>query len=272
MQLIIPAYNEAMRLPRTLAALRRFVAASHWARGALEVLVVDNASTDATAEVAAAADCALLPVRVVPCAVRGKGAAVRAGVEASTADIVGFMDADGATDLSALDEALDLLAAGADVALGSRAVPGAVTTERHSTVRALGARGYRRLTRYLVPGIADTQCGFKVMRGDLAREVFGATTTIGFSFDVEVLARASRGGARLAEFPVIWTDVPGSTFSPARHGFSSFASLAAIGLRLGRRDAVPAFAPALAPPVLAGTTVVIPAPVAAPRLELVAEA
>lgn len=227
MQLVIPAYNEAGRLPRTLAALRRQVASEPLLSG-IEVIVVDNASTDATAAAAAKASSHLMPVRVLSCATRGKGAAVRAGVAVTDDPVVGFMDADGATDLSALTTGLRLIEGGADVALGSRGVVGSETNERHTAIRTWGARGYRRCARSLVPGIHDTQCGFKLMRGDLARSVFAETRTRGFSFDVEVLARALRAGAKLAEFPVSWVDVPGSTFHPARHGLNSFAALAAI--------------------------------------------
>lgn len=248
MQLVIPAYNEAGRLPRTLAALRRHIAADP-IRGGLEVIVVDNASTDGTAIAAERADSGTLPVRVLHCATRGKGAAVRAGVAATDDAVVGFMDADGATDLAALRTALRLLDRGADFALGSRGVVGSLTNERHSRVRSLGARGYRRLAAAVVPGVLDTQCGFKVMRGDLARQVFAQTRTRGFSFDVEVLARALRAGAQLAEFPVSWADVPGSTFHPARHGLNSFAALAAIQWRL--RERPDELAPVLdLPPVL----------------------
>ena len=237
MQLIIPAYNEANRLPRTLAALRRRLSQTP-VPGGLEVVVVDNASDDATAAVARTADCPAMPVRVVHCARRGKGAAVRRGIEVTTHPVVGFMDADGATDLRALTDALRLIDAGADIAIGSRAAPGAVITERHSRLRAWGAGGYRRLARRIVPDVGDTQCGFKVIRGDLARSLFARTRSDGFSFDVELLGRAHRAGARIAEFPVSWVDVPGSTFSPTRHGVNSFASLAAIGWRLRERPAI----------------------------------
>jgi len=245
MQLIIPAYNEAARLPRTLSALRRHLAA-HPVAGGVEVIVVDNASTDATAAIAREASSTALPVRVVGCPTRGKGAAVRAGVAVTDDALVGFMDADGATDLSALPEAVRLVSSGADVAIGSRGLAGSVTSERHSTARAVGARCYRRLARRLVPDIADTQCGFKLMRGDIARAVLASTRTTGFSFDVELLARARRTGARLVEFPVEWIDVPGSTFSPARHGMQSFADLAAISWRLRGRNGAAAVQPALA--------------------------
>jgi glycosyltransferase involved in cell wall biosynthesis len=197
-----------------------------------------------------------MPVRVLVCEALGKGAAVREGMRHSTADVVAFMDADGATHLDALGDGMRVIAAGADIAVGSRAVPGAVTTERHSWARVLGARLYRRCTRQVAPGIADTQCGFKVFRGDLARAVFGDLVTTGFSFDVELLARAQRRGARIVEFPVTWDDVPGSTFVPLTHGASAFWELAVIARRVRHSSdtaevalLIPRTPPALAPAV-----------------------
>jgi dolichyl-phosphate beta-glucosyltransferase len=232
MQLIIPAFNEASRLPATLDALRARQAGAVETPRPLEVIVVDNRSSDATARIAREADSLHLPVRVVFCATRGKGAAVRAGFAASDADIVAFMDADGATGLEALADGVRIIEAGADIAVASRAMPASLTWERHSKVREAGAGLYRRLTRSLVPGVVDTQCGFKVFRGDLARRVLADTRTNGFSFDVEVLARARAEGARIEEFPVTWVDVPGSTFNPALHGLSSFVQLGGIAVYL----------------------------------------
>jgi dolichyl-phosphate beta-glucosyltransferase len=231
LQIVIPAYNEELRLPRTLRALRRYVAARRPMFGAVEVLVVDNASTDRTAEVALAASAPAMPVRVVHCQRRGKGAAVRAGVLASDADLVAFMDADGATDLTAFDAAWHRLYLGADVVIGSRALDGSVADVRSCRTRSAGAAFFRRLARRLVPGIADTQCGFKVFRGGVVRAVADALAAPGFSFDVELLVRLQAAGARIDEIPVTWTDVPGSTFVPARHGASAFAELAAIAWR-----------------------------------------
>jgi dolichyl-phosphate beta-glucosyltransferase len=259
MQLVIPARNEGARLPRTLESLRAHVLAAGSSPGALEVVVVDNGSTDDTARLAAAAHTPAMPVRVVRCDRPGKGAAVREGIRRTTADVVGFMDADGATHLDALADGVRVLEGGADVAVGSRAVPGSVTTERHSPVRVLGARVYRRCTQEIASGIIDTQCGFKIFRGALAREVFADLRATGFSFDVEVLGRAQRLGARIVEFPVTWDDVPGSTFQPFRHGASAFWELAVIARRLKDapatgdvlvlRPAVPPAAPDLAPVV-----------------------
>jgi len=232
-QLIIPAFNEQNRLPSTLRSLRAYaLSTAGLPHPPLEVLVVDNGSTDRTAEVALAMSTPAMPVRVLHCAEPGKGAAVRAGIAASTADVVGFMDADGATELSALAAAADLLDAGADVVIGSRGLEESETEARHHWLRHAGAAAYRRAAGRLVPGIVDTQCGFKILRGDLAREVFAALGTPGFAFDVELLARCRRVRARIEELPVVWSDVPGSTFSPIRHGLRSFTDLVAIGWRL----------------------------------------
>jgi dolichyl-phosphate beta-glucosyltransferase len=255
MHLIIPAHNEEARLPSTLASLRALVSATPRLSD-LRVTVVDNASTDRTAAVARSFDDATLPVEVLYCAVPGKGAAVRAGVLSTTEDVVGFMDADGATDLAAIVAGLDHLARGADLAIGSRAVLGSMTMARHSRLRQVGANVYRRQTVRIAPGINDTQCGFKLMRGDLARRIFASLRCTGFSFDVEVLGRAQRMGARIHEYPVIWIDVPGSTFRPARHGVAAFWELASIGRALGaetpRREY---FVPLLEPLTLAAEAV-----------------
>ncbi|WP_370247486.1 glycosyltransferase [Nocardioides sp.] len=240
LQVVIPAFNEEGRLPRTLRELRRFVRRHRGVLGVVEVIVVDNASTDATADVAARASSATLPVRVIGCAVPGKGAAVAAGVAATDAELVAYLDADGATDLQALLAAVRLHATGADVVIGSRAVADADCEARHSALRAAGARCYRGLAGRVVPGVRDTQCGFKVLRGDLARRTCARLRTHGFSFDVELLARLQREGAVMVEVPVRWTDVPGSTFDPVRHGAAAFRDLAAIAWLLRRERALPA--------------------------------
>ena len=145
---------------------------------------------------------------------------------------VSVEDADGATHLDALLESTRLMALGVDVAIGSRAASGSDTAARHSRLRESGARRYRALTGRIVPGISDTQCGFKVFRGDVARTAFAGLRTAGFSFDVELLARVQRSGARVVEFPVQWADVPGSTFEPLRHGAGAFLNLAVIAWQL----------------------------------------
>jgi len=235
LQIVIPAFNEESRLGQTLLSLRHYVSCQGAAlRGnRVEVIVVDNGSSDDTSGVAVAHDSPELPVRVIRHEDRGKGAATRAGIAATTGEYVAFMDADGATDLTAFEEGIRLVRAGTDVAIGSRIIAGADTSARHQAWRGHGAVLHRALTRRILPGIADTQCGFKVMRGDVARTLFQEVTIRGFSFDVELLVLARRRMLRITEFPVRWVDQPGSTFRPASHGLWSFLDLARVRWRLG---------------------------------------
>ncbi len=237
LQIVIPAFNESERLPRTIALLNDWLVANAREWDLDGVIVVDNASTDGTSDVARALDSEVVPITVVHCAQPGKGAAVRIGIHTTTSDRVAYLDADGATSFEALDHAMGLIDRGADIAIGSRAVAGSVTMVRHSRLREIGAAVYRWSTAKLVPDIRDTQCGFKVFRGPVARSLLAATRTDGFAFDVEVLRRAQLSGAAIAEFPVTWVDVPGSSFSTVRHGFGSFRQLANIAVMLSGRSA-----------------------------------
>jgi hypothetical protein len=145
--------------------------------------------------------------------------------------LVGFCDADMATDLSALDPTFRLLAAGRHVVIGSRALEGSVVEERHSSIRRVGAAAFRCLARRIVPGVSDTQCGFKFFSGPLARAAALPLRTAGFAFDIELIANCLRLGATLTEIPVRWRDVPGSTFSVQRHSAAAFRDMASIWLR-----------------------------------------
>ncbi len=220
LSVVVPVYNEERRLPGSLVGLGLAL------RGlAAEVIVVDNGSTDHTADVVRDQG---FPVRLLDCPDRGKGAAVRAGVLAAHGRFVGFCDADLAASVDALPSVLRRLRHGTDVVVGSRAHPGSEVRARHSVLRELGAFAFRRAVRSLVPGVGDTQCGFKFFTHDVAVAAFEPLQTTGFTFDVEVLARAQRLGAVIEEVPVRWIDVAGSTFEPWRHGLRSFTDLQRI--------------------------------------------
>ena len=229
LDVVIPAYNEELRLPETLSALREALAALAVPS---RVTVVDNASTDGTARLAASAPVGPVPVRLLRCVQQGKGYAVRTGVLESSATYVGFCDADLATAPDTLPRVLNLLAHDADVVIGSRAHPQSVVEERHHALRHWGAAAFRAAVRPLVPSVTDTQCGYKFFRREVARQAFSPLQCGGFAFDVEVLARAAHAGARLVELPVNWTDVPGSRFSATRHGWRSFVDVAAMHWRM----------------------------------------
>jgi dolichyl-phosphate beta-glucosyltransferase len=229
LEIIIPARNEHARLPSGLAELCARVAARP---PGVDVIVVDSASTDGTAAIVAGWPATPVPVRLIGCNQPGKGAAIRAGLLASRAPFVGFCDADMATDLSALDDVIERLQAGQQVVVGSRAHPDSVVRVRHSRVRKAGAAVFRWVGRRVVPGVGDTQCGFKFFSGPLARQAALDLRATGFAFDIELLARCRQLGAEVIEIPVRWRDVPGSTFSIRRHSLAAFAEVAAIRLAL----------------------------------------
>jgi len=198
LSVVIPAFNEARRLGATLARLRRHLEArSH------EILVVDDGSTDGTAEVARAAGDDVRVLRHEPN--RGKGYAVRRGMQAATGEVRLMTDADLSTpieELAKLEAALDR---GFDVAIGSRAVAGARIEVHQPAYREAMGRAFNVLVQaLLLPGLADTQCGFKLFSARAADAAFGACRLDGFSFDVEALYVARRRGLRIAEVPVVW--------------------------------------------------------------------
>ncbi|MGC4951717.1 glycosyltransferase [Actinomadura citrea] len=231
LEIVVPAFNEADRLPAGLDLLCDKLAGL---AARAEVIVVDNASTDGTAGIVESWD-GPVPVRLVRCERRGKGAAVRAGLLATRAPYVGFMDADMATDLAALDEAIVLLREGRPVVVGSRRHGRSVVQGYALPVRRLGAIIFNRIVRDLVGGIPDTQCGFKFFYGPLGRAAAADLRTSGFSFDVELLAHCVRRGASVTDIPVIWRDRPGSTFSVRRHSLRCLLDLARIRARAGVR-------------------------------------
>jgi dolichyl-phosphate beta-glucosyltransferase len=228
LEIVIPARNEASRLPGGLATLCAKVTALPL-RAA--VLVVDSASTDSTADVARQWPAGPVPVGLLRCDRPGKGVAVRAGLLATRAPFVGYCDADMATDLSALDVVVRLLVAGHPAVIGSRGLRESVVESRSSWMRGTGASLFRAVARSIVPGTADTQCGFKFFAGPLARTAAGTLRTGGFAFDVELLAACQRLGATVTEIPVQWRDVEGSTFSVRRHSAAVFRDLASIWLQ-----------------------------------------
>ena len=235
-EIVIPARNEAARLPAGLAALCEKAAALPLPA---TVLVVDNGSTDGTGDIVRRWPAGPVPVGLLHCPQPGKGAAVRAGLLATRAPFVGFCDADMSTDLSAIDIAISLLGAGYPVVIGSRGLPASVIEGRSAGMRHFGATVFNTLARAVVPGATDTQCGFKFFSGPLARDAAQSLRSTGFIFDVELLARCLRLGADVTEIPVRWHDVAGSKFSPGRHSAAIFRDFASIWLRTRAFGRVP---------------------------------
>ena len=203
LSIVIPAFNEAERLPGTLSRVREWLAS--WPHRA-EILVVDDGSTDGTAEAARDASRSPGEIRVLRHAPnRGKGYAVRRGMLAARGRLRLMTDADLSTPIEELPRLIDALGEGADVAIGSRAVEGARIEVHQPAYREAMGRVFNGLVQLLLlPGLQDTQCGFKLFSAQAAEEAFEACRLDGFSFDVEALYVARRRGRRIAELPVTW--------------------------------------------------------------------
>ena len=224
LSIIVPAYNEAERLPATLRAMRAFL--DETGRNA-EIIVVDDGSTDSTSAVVrdiASADERVSLIRLPQN--RGKGYAVRTGVVNAAGAHVLFADADGATPIEEVIRLEARLADGAHAAIGSRGIKDESVTVQAKINRRLAGRIFHQLVRRLtVDGYVDTQCGFKLFTAPVAQELFSRMRMDGFSFDVEVLLMAERKGYRVDEVPVNWTHQPGSKINVVADGLRMAADL-----------------------------------------------
>ena len=244
LSLIIPAYNEAHRLPATLARAREFLRTQPYS---WEIIVADDGSEDETPRIAAQA-AVLGNVRHLRLPHRGKAAAVRAGVAAARGHVIVFTDADLSTPIAYAADAYQLLTSDYDVVIGSREVSGARRFDEPSYRHLMGRVFNYAVQLLAIRGIRDTQCGFKAFRADVARDLFnrsllyrspapvrGPRVT---GFDVELLFLARRRGYRLRELPVAWHHVEGSKVRPGADSLRMFGDLLQVRLNQlrGRYD------------------------------------
>lgn len=221
LSVVVPAYNEGRRLAGSLRALHEALSAR---AGGFEVLVVDDGSRDDTADVARRfADRGVVLLQQPYN--QGKGAALRRGVLASRGREVLLTDADLSTPIDDLAR-LEALRGEAEVVLGSRAVPGARLVRRQPRYRELMGKIFNKLIRLFgVHGLADTQCGFKLLDGEVARSLFAELFTDGFAYDVELVWLARRAGHRVVETGVTWIDSPDSRVRPIRDSLAMLVEL-----------------------------------------------
>jgi len=211
LSVVIPAYNEQARLPYTLSEIEAYI---RRARLDCEVIVVDNGSDDATSAVVQQASATFPGLRLLRTDGRGKSRAVRTGVLAAHAGVVLFADADLSWSVDDLARFLALVGESDPIVIGSREGLGA---------RRIGEPGYRHfmgrvfngvVQALAVPGIEDSQCGFKAFRADAARAIFSRQTIDGFGFDVEVLYLARRLGFAVRVVPLRWEHKANSRVAP----------------------------------------------------------
>jgi dolichyl-phosphate beta-glucosyltransferase len=206
LSVVVPAFNETDRIVPTIGAFAAHLAESDVA---WELIVSDDGSLDDTTALVAMLGLANVTIVAAP-SNAGKGAAVRRGVRAARGRLVLFADADCSTPAAELDRLMAEVAAGADVAIGSRAAMGADVQNR-SLLRRTMTAGLRLVVRLgLRVPFEDTQCGFKLFTSEAADRLFTAQTVEGFAFDLELLYLARRTGMEVAEVPVRWYDAPGS--------------------------------------------------------------
>ena len=237
LSIVIPAYREEERLPVSLERIARFLA-SEPGLAATEVIVVDDGSPDRTSECAAKEGRRLgLPLRVIRLPRnRGKGFAVRTGVLAASGASILVSDADLSTPI---EEWRKLAGAGQPVAIGSRAIDETMVKLRQPFYRVAVGRLFNALVRLLVvPGIADTQCGFKLFSSAAAREIFPRLAVDRFAWDVEALGVARRLGYEVAEVPVLWFNSADSRVTLAG-GAQAYLDLLRIALRVARTRPAP---------------------------------
>ncbi|TMC85990.1 MAG: glycosyltransferase family 2 protein [Chloroflexi bacterium] len=215
LSVVVPCYNEEQRLPRTIEQIERYLDGKHVA---YELILVDDGSADATRTVMDAAVDRHEGVRVEALPRnRGKGRALALGVQAAKGDEILLSDADLSTPIEELDKLEAALSAGAGVAIGSRALRDSRVEISQPFYRVLMGKGFNLIVQaVLLPGIWDTQCGFKLFRAEVAHSVFADLITDGFGFDPEVLYRARKQGVRIVEVPVVWRNSAPTKVSAVR--------------------------------------------------------
>ena len=230
LSVVVPCYNEEQRLPRTIEQIERYLDA----RGAAyELILVDDGSTDGTRALMDSAAAAHASVRIESLPRnRGKGRALAEGVAAARGARILVTDADLSTPIEELEKLEAALHTGAGVAIASRALKGSRVEVSQPIYRVFMGKVFNLIVQLvLLPGIWDTQCGFKLFRADVAHEAFVGLTTDGFGYDPEVLYRVKKRGVRIAEVPVVWRNSIETKVSPVRSSLDMLRHVVQLRLR-----------------------------------------
>lgn len=212
LSVIIPAHNEENRLPNTLEQVIRFLEGQSFTS---EVIVVENGSDDKTFEIAQGFAQEHMNVRVFQ-SERGKGAAVKRGMLEAQGEYRFMCDADLSMPVEEIVKFIPPALENCEIAIASREAKGAVRYNE-PRYRHLGGRGINFIIQTLIlPGLNDTQCGFKCFRADVAKDIFSLQTMHGWSFDIELLYIARKRGYRIVEVPIHWYHHPETKVSALR--------------------------------------------------------
>jgi glycosyltransferase involved in cell wall biosynthesis len=224
---IIPAYNETSRIRPTLDELLRYTQERNWD---VEILVVDDGSRDDTAQIVREYGKAHPQILLVENpGNRGKGFSVRNGMLHARGDICLFTDADLSSPISEAPKLFDAIAAGADIAIGSRWLRSDLQTERQPLYRQAFGRIFNVVLRVVLGlNFADTQCGFKAFRREAAQRIFPLQKIERWGFDPEILFLARRMNFTVKEVPVVWAHNEGTRLHPFRDGFRMFLEVLRI--------------------------------------------
>ena len=230
LSIVIPCYNEEQRLPRTIDQIERYLAGGGVS---YELILVDDGSSDGTRTImdAAAEHNPAVRLEALP-QNRGKGRALAEGVAAARGAEILVTDADLSTPIEELDKLRAELRQGAGVAIASRALRGSRVEVSQPIYRVLMGKAFNLLVQaVLLPGIWDSQCGFKLFQADVAHDAFAGLTTDGFGYDPEVLYLAKKRGVRIAEVPVVWRNSAPTKVSPIKSSLDMFRHVLRIRLR-----------------------------------------
>lgn len=225
LSIIIPAHNEANRLPDTLEQVFGFLQKQTFTS---EVIVVENGSSDKTFEIAQGFAAQHANLRVIQNDWRGKGLAIQRGIKEAQGEFLFLCDADLSMPIAEISKFIPPQLQNVDIAIASREAPGAVRYHE-PYYRHLTGRVFNTLIRLLVlPTLQDTQCGFKCIRADVARDIFRYQTLTGWAFDVEMLFIARHHRYQVVEIPIHWYFNADSKISVLRDSLRMFLDLLVI--------------------------------------------